>query len=47
MGQYLRPTSVDAALRALGAARLTIIAGGRSPGISDNPRFAHIYSIPT
>ena len=28
MGQYLRPTSVDAALRALGAARLTIIAGG-------------------
>ena len=28
MGQYLRPTSVDAALRALAADRLTIIAGG-------------------
>ncbi len=28
MGQYLRPTSVDAALRALASRRLTIIAGG-------------------
>ena len=28
MGEYLRPTSVDGALRALGAANLTIIAGG-------------------
>ena len=28
MGEYLRPTSVDGALRALGTANLTIIAGG-------------------
>ena len=28
MGEYLRPTSVEAALRALGTANLTIIAGG-------------------
>ena len=28
MGEYLRPTSVDAALRALAGANLTIIAGG-------------------